>query len=110
MAAYFTCFGTVFMAATLLRGHRVPRRLAWGALGVALLAGAGWFWLQTADFAGEADGPGVLAALPIVAADTRFGILLIGRCAVFSVAGAAPQRYWRAAACWRRAGLAMAGR
>jgi putative copper export protein len=98
MAAYFTCFGTVFMAATLLRGHKVPRSLAWGAWGGALLAGAGWFWLQTADFAGAVDVPDVLAALQIVAADTRFGILLIGRCAALLLAVLCFQFGWHRAA------------
>ena len=49
--------------------------LAWGCLGLALVAGGGWFLLQTADFASEQSFGDVIGAIPIVAQDTRFGIL-----------------------------------
>lgn len=76
---YFSAYGTYFMAAFLLPNAWGLKRLAWGCTGVAILAGAAWFWLQSADFAGAYDIADVLAALPIVARNTRFGFLLLGR-------------------------------
>ena len=72
----------MFLAATLLRRHRLPglKPMAWINLGLALLAGFGWFLLQTADFASVQSFSDIVAATPIVAQDTRFGTLLIGRC------------------------------
>ncbi len=81
IAGAFSGFGTFFFAATLLRGQKLPglKRLAWISLGVALLGGAGWFLLQTADFASAQSFSDVTAAIPIVAQDTRFGVLLLAR-------------------------------
>jgi copper resistance protein D len=82
IAGSFWSFGTMFLAATLLRHHRLPglKLMAWMSLGLALLAGFGWFVLQTADFASAQSFGDIVAATPIVAQDTRFGTLLIGRC------------------------------
>jgi len=87
MAGFYGVFGTMFMSATLLRGRdvRLGRLLA-GGLGLALLASAAWFLLQTQDFASAATWPDEIAALPIVATDTRFGMLTLGRCAALIAA------------------------
>lgn len=84
LAGYFSAFGTVFLAATLQRGARVPgfRRLAWASLALALAAGAGWFLLQTAYFAAAQSWAEIVNTIPIVVWDTRFGALLLGRMAV----------------------------
>ncbi|OYV33916.1 MAG: hypothetical protein B7Z80_22705 [Rhodospirillales bacterium 20-64-7] len=81
MAGSFGVAGTLFLSATLLRRALPPavRWVAWTSLALALAAGAGWFFAQSADFAGAANWQQTVAALPLVAADTRFGCLLIGR-------------------------------
>jgi len=96
LAGYFSAFGTMALAATLLRGARVPglRRLAWGGFALALLAGAGWFWLQTAYFAATQTTADIVNALPIVAEYTRFGLLLLGRMAALLLAALAFQFGW----------------
>lgn len=102
VAGSFWSFGTMFLAATLLRRHRLPglKIMAWISLGLALLAGFGWFLLQTADFASAQNFGDVIAAIPIVAQDTRFGTLLIGRCLALLLASFFFQAGWaRAAAC-----------
>jgi putative copper resistance protein D len=87
MAGFCGVFGTLYMSATLLRGRNVPLgRLVAGGLVLALLASAAWFWLQTQDFANATNWQDEIAALPIVAADTRFGMLTIGRCAALLAA------------------------
>jgi putative copper resistance protein D len=86
VAGYVSAYGTFFMAAFLLPGAAGLKRLAWGGTCLAVLAGAAWFWLQSADFAGAYDMADVLAALPIVATNTRFGFLLLGRSAVLILA------------------------
>jgi len=89
MAGFYGVFGTLYMSATLLRGRNVPLgRLVAGGLVLALLASAAWFLLQTQDFASATNWQDELAALPIVAADTRFGVLTLGRCtALIAAAG-----------------------
>lgn len=96
IAGSFSAFGTMFLSATLLRRQPVPnlKPLAWASLGLALLAGLGWFLLQTADFASAQNFGDVLAAIPIVAQDTRFGILLLSRCAVLILATCCFQAGW----------------
>jgi putative copper resistance protein D len=87
MAGFYGVFGTLYMSATLLRGRNVPLgRLVAGGLVLALLASAAWFLLQTQDFASATNWQDELAALPIVAADTRFGLLTLGRCAALCAA------------------------
>jgi putative copper resistance protein D len=87
MAGFYGVFGTLYMSATLLRGRNVPLgRLVAGGLVLALLASAAWFLLQTQDFASATNWQDELAALPIVAADTRFGMLTLGRCAALIAA------------------------
>src|SRR5271168_4447967 len=88
IAGSFSAFGTMFLSATFLWRQPVPnlKPLAWASLGLALLAGAGWFLLQTADFASAQNLSDILSAIPIVAQDTRFGILLLSRCAALILA------------------------
>lgn len=88
LAGYFAAFGTMFLSAALLRGVSVPglKKMAWAGFGLALLAGAGWLLLQTAYFASAQSLADVLAAVPLVAQDTRFGSLLLGRLAVLLLA------------------------
>jgi putative copper resistance protein D len=86
IAGYFSAYGTYFVAAVLLHRTTGLKRLAWGCSLLAVLAGAVWFWLQSADFAGAYDVSDVLAALPIVATNTRFGFLLLARSAVLILA------------------------
>jgi putative copper resistance protein D len=88
MAGTFGVFGTLLLAATLLHGENLPglKRLAWSALALALLAGAAWFLLQTADFAAAQRWSDIAAAAPIVAQDTRFGTLLLARSAALLLA------------------------
>lgn len=96
MAGSFVAFGTMFLAATLLHGRppRGLRPLAWGGLAVALIAGGGWFFLQTADFVGATNIAAVAGALPLVARDTRFGMLLTGRCLALLAAALCFQAGW----------------
>jgi putative copper resistance protein D len=88
LTGYFGSFGAMFLPAALLRGvtARGLKPLAWAGFGVALLAGVVWFLLQTAYFVSAQNFADVLAAAPIVALDTRFGSLLLGRLAVLLLA------------------------
>lgn len=88
LAGYFSAFGAMFLSAVLLRGEAVPglKPLAWAGFGLAFLAGAAWFLLQTAYFASAQSYADVLRAIPIVARFTFFGGLLIGRMAVLLLA------------------------
>jgi len=88
VAGAFCGFGTMFLAATLLRRHdlRGLRAIAWVSLSLALGAGLGWFLLQTADFASAQSLSDVIGAIPIVAQDTRFGNLLLARSAALILA------------------------
>jgi putative copper resistance protein D len=79
MASYVTAYGTCFMACLLLPPVPGLKKLVWFGAAIALITGAGWFWLQAADFAGAYDVQDVIAALPITATDTRFGGLLLSR-------------------------------
>ena len=97
IAGSFSAFGTILLSATLLSGHQpVPnlKPLAWASLGLALLAGLGWFLLQTADFASAQNFSDILSAIPIVAQDTRFGAILLGRCAALILATFCFQAGW----------------
>jgi putative copper resistance protein D len=122
MAGSFGVAGTLFLAATLLRGALPPavRRVAWASLAMALVAGTGWFFAQTVDFAGAENWQQTMAALPVVAADTRFGCLLIGRSVALIAALLCFQAGWRrpaallglsavAAEAWLTHGGAMPG-
>jgi putative copper resistance protein D len=96
MAGSFVTFGTAFLTATLLYRQQLSglRPIAWTSLAVALASGCGWFLLQTADFANATSFSDVVGALPIVAEDTRFGILLISRCAALTLATFCFQAGW----------------
>lgn len=126
MAGGFALFGTGGLAAVLLP-RAVPavlgrglRRLVWASLAVTVLAGGLWFLLESADMAGATNLADLAAALPVVAGSTRFGMLVIGRCAAFLAAALCFQFGWyRAAAmlaggavaaeAWLGHGGAMAG-
>lgn len=88
LAGYFASFGTMFLSAALLRDVAVGglKKMAWAAFGLALLAGTGWFLLQTAYFASAQSFADIVAAAPIVAQDTRFGGLLLARLAALLLA------------------------
>ncbi len=85
MAGSFSLFGTCGIAAVLLPRDIPPalsrslKRLAWGSFALLAASGGLWFILETADMAGAEDFSDVWAALPLVADQTRFGELLIGR-------------------------------
>jgi putative copper export protein len=126
IAGGFALFGTGGLAAVLLP-REVPaalgrglRRLVWASLAVTLLAGGLWFLLESADMAGATDLADLSAALPVVAWSTRFGLLVIGRCAAFVAAALCFQFGWYrvaallaggavAAEAWLGHGGAMAG-
>ncbi len=119
LAGYFCAFGTALYGA--LFGQPLGlRRLGWGGFGLALLGGAAWFWLQTADFASTSNPASVLAALPLVAGYTRFGWLTLARMGVLLLAMLCAQnRCWKLAAMlsgigvlgesWLGHGAAMSG-
>jgi copper resistance protein D len=88
MAGSFGLFGTVLLSATLLRRHHVGglKRLAWVCLAVALGAGLVWFLFQAEELSEAQTTSDFVASLPIVAWDTRFGTVLLGRCAALVVA------------------------
>jgi copper resistance protein D len=88
MAGSFGLFGTLLLGATLLRRHHVRglKPLIWVCLAVALAAGLAWFLLQTEELSEAQTFSDYLAALPIAAGKTRFGAVLIGRCAALAVA------------------------
>jgi copper resistance protein D len=88
MAGSFGLFGSLLLSATLLRRHPLAglKPLAWGCLAVALGAGLGWFLLQAEELSEAQTMSDYLGALPIVASDTRFGAVLIGRCAALAAA------------------------
>jgi putative copper export protein/mono/diheme cytochrome c family protein len=94
LAATLSLLGTVgFIAWVLPAASTVPdplgrrlTRLWWISGLVALLAGAGWFALQSAAIAGADNLSDLLAALPIVAADTRYGNILSTRFGLLLVA------------------------
>ena len=96
IAGSFSAFGTMFLSATLLVRQNPPglKRLAWASLGLTLLAGLGWFLLQTADFASAQNFSDILSAIPIVAQDTRFGAILLGRSAALILATCCFQAGW----------------
>ncbi len=85
MAGSFSLFGTCVVAAILLPREIPPvlarslKFLAWGSFLLLAASGALWFVLETADMAGAQDFSDVWSALPLVADQTRFGELLIGR-------------------------------
>jgi len=91
MAAYLAAFGSLLFGAVFAP---VPRRLAWGFALVALVAGAAWFLLQTADFASPQSWGDEVAAFPIVAAQTRFGLLLLARLGLLALAMGGFARGW----------------
>jgi copper resistance protein D len=110
IAGSFCAFGTMFLSATLLTGKNPPgvKRLAWACLGLAFLAGVGWFFLQTTDFASAQNFGDVLAAIPIVTQDTRFGGVLLGRCAALFLATCCFQADWPRFAALIAAGTVIA--
>jgi putative copper resistance protein D len=76
IAGYIVAFGTLLFSTFFAP---VPRRLAWVGFFLALLSGVVWFVLQTAAFAAPTGWADEVAAFPIVATQTRFGMLLIVR-------------------------------
>jgi copper resistance protein D len=88
LAGYFAAFGAMFLSAAPLRAGTVPalKYMAWAGLGLALIAGGAWFWLQTAYFASAQNFADVVAAVPAVLQYTRFGALLLGRMALLLLA------------------------
>lgn len=94
LAATLSLLGTVsFIAWMLPAAPAVPdglrRRLArlwWISGSVALLAGAVWFVLQAGAIAGADTLSDLLDALPVVAAHTRYGNVLMARLALLVVA------------------------
>jgi putative copper resistance protein D len=87
MAGSFTLFGTCLTTAFLLPAEaraqlrRALKTFAWSSFLLVLVTAAAWFLLQTADMAAAQDFSDVWCAIPIVAAATRFGELLIARTA-----------------------------
>jgi putative copper export protein len=108
-AGSFVLFGTAWVAAFLVPAQLVSslRGMVWGGFGLLLLAGFAWFVLQTADMAGARDVADFVSAAPVVATATRFGTLLIGRCAALLLALLLFQFGWRKSAALA-AGLAVA--
>ncbi len=94
LAATLSLLGTVgFIALILPVGgatpdmlHRRLVRLWWISGAVALLAGLVWFTLQSAAIAGTDNVSDLLAALPLVAGHTRYGLTLMLRLALLLVA------------------------
>jgi len=88
LAGYFGAFGAIFLSAALLRGAAVNgmKRLAWAGFGLALLAGAAWFLLQSAYFASAQSFADIMAVVPTVALYTFFGRLLLARLAALLLA------------------------
>ena len=94
VAATLSLLGTAgFIAWILPAASMVPdplrrrlTRLGWISGSIALLAGIAWFMLEAGVIA-DADTPtALLAALPLVAAHTRFGTVLVIRLAVLLTA------------------------
>lgn len=92
LAATLSLLGTVgFMAWILPSCSVVPKslhdlltRLQWISGLIALLAGAAWFMLQAALIADADILSDALAAMPVVAANTRFGNILLVRLGLLS--------------------------
>jgi putative copper export protein/mono/diheme cytochrome c family protein len=117
LAATESLLGTAgFIAWILPAAANVPDslhlrlvRLGWISLLVALLAGMAWFAVQAASIAGADTPAEVLNALPVVAAHTRFGTLLMVRLGLLLAAtlaalfAAAPGNQNS----WPRAGIAV---
>src|SRR5689334_1211070 len=59
--------------------RRRLNRLCRASGAIAVLAGIGWFILQTAAMAGAGTVPDVLHALPLVALQTHYGTVMLGR-------------------------------
>jgi putative copper export protein/mono/diheme cytochrome c family protein len=102
LAATLSLLGTVgFLAFTLPAASEVPdalrRRLTrlWRASGlIAVLAGVGWFVIQSAVIAGADSLSDLLDAVPVVALHTRYGNVLLVRLGLLAVASLAPGRAW----------------
>ncbi len=92
MAGSFSLFGTSGVAAVLLPRDIPPalarsqKIMAWSSFFLLAAAGLLWFILETVDMAGAQDVSDVWDALPLVAGQTRFGELLIGRGFLFLLA------------------------
>jgi len=92
LAAMASLFGALVFSAVVVRtppdtpdSRLLQRRLAVlvrGSLALALLVGLAWFTARAAAIAGAEAWPDVLAAVPAVALDTRFGRLLLLRLAL----------------------------
>lgn len=110
IAGSFGVFGTLLFTATLLRGQGVPglKALAWTSLGIALAAGLGWFLLQTADFASAQSFSDIVSAMPLVAEDTRFGVLLLCRSGGLILAAMLYQFGWNRSAVFSGLGTVVA--
>ncbi|MDR3531590.1 MAG: CopD family protein [Rhodopila sp.] len=98
LAATVSLLGTVgFITWTLPAASVVPdplrrrlMRLWWVSGLIALLAGAAWFTIQSAAIAGADNLSDTLDALPLVAAHTRYGTILMLRLGLLAVAMLVP--------------------
>jgi putative copper export protein/mono/diheme cytochrome c family protein len=94
LAATVSLLGTAGFIAWMLPAagavpHRLRRallRLWWVSGAVAVLAGGAWFTMQSAAIAGSDSLADLRDALPVVAAHTRFGGVLMTRLALLLVA------------------------
>ena len=94
LAAILSLLGTVgFLTWILSSRFDVPEalrhllaRLRWISGLIALLAGAAWFMLQASLIADAGTLSNALAAMPTVAANTRFGNILLARLGLLSLA------------------------
>lgn len=111
LAATLSLLGTVGFLAWMLPArfdvpeplHNLLARLQWGSGLVALLAGAAWFILQASLIADADTVSSALAAIPAVAADTRFGNILLARLGLLLLATVLglPSRTCRRGLTWR---------
>ena len=94
LAATLSLLGTAgFLAWILPSCSDMPKalrgllaRLRWVSGLIALLAGAAWFVLQASLIADANTLSQALAAMPVVAADTRFGNILLARLGLLLIA------------------------
>lgn len=80
LAGALSLFGVLVFRLVVARGPaRHLSALVWASLGLALAGGLAWLVVQTANMASVSAPSAVLAALPIVLGQTRFGQLLLAR-------------------------------
>ena len=111
LAATLSLLGTVGFMTWILPSrfvvpgtlHGLLSRLRWASGLAALLAGAAWFVLQASLIADADTVSEALAAMPVVAADTRFGNILLARLGLLLIATmlGPPSRVCRTGMTWR---------